>query len=641
MFTPEFLLDYPIMLSALAVFLVSYFTKWRGGLVLSLALAAISYFTWRFNNTLLPMSFDNWDSIWMGIVYWVEISAFAAGFLYIFAQLKKSDRIAEADAYEKALHESGVYPSVDVFIPTYNEPENVVKKTIANAMTMDYPNFTVYVLDDGKREWLKNFCSIKGVNYVTREDNSHAKAGNMNNALKQATGDLVAIFDADFCAFPEFLSRTVGFFKDEKIGILQTPHHFYNNDPLEYNSGMLSDVGDEQRLWFDDILPARDNFNVATSCGSSSVVRRSALDEIGGFPVDTITEDYDTSIRFLEKGLITRYLNERLSVGLAAENLEGFFSQRRRWARGNIQVWKLHFKRGNFFNPLTYLMLFDWYYVVQIPARLFNASIPLFFLYFGMVPLVVGNLSELALMHWAFLALFFVVLNTFSTNKYIPFVTNAIGFVCAFKIFWTVVKSYIKPFGEPFQVTPKGVNVTKASTESKLLEWTLTISSILLVGGSVYAIMNFDDPTQQTAVSVAVYWAIITAISLWMGRKLVREQQRYRKEERFFYEYDVELFNTETGLYKPYKTKNISLGGFRIDGGAGIYYNKIKFPSGIVLPIVKIKHGDPTDFSSYTFDQLTDAEEHALTSLIINKQVVPVRSSSLRALKVALRRLFV
>jgi cellulose synthase (UDP-forming) len=129
------------------------------------------------------------------------------------------------------------WPAVDGFIPTYNEPLDVLERTIVGALALDYPRdkLKVYVLDDKRRDWLRAFCEEKGAIHVTRPDNLHAKAGNMNNGLKVSSGDFIAVFDADFVPYRAFLRRTVPFFQDPSIGIVQTPQHFFNKDPVQSN----------------------------------------------------------------------------------------------------------------------------------------------------------------------------------------------------------------------------------------------------------------------------------------------------------------------------------------------------------------------------------------------------------------------
>ena len=191
------------------------------------------------------------------------------------------------------------------------------------------------MLDDGRRAWLKSYCDEKGVGYLTRPNNSHAKAGNINHAVPLTDGDYIAIFDADFIPQRQFLMRTMGFFEDSKIGIVQVPHAFYNNDPLQTNLALQKSLPDDQRFFFEAIMPSRDAWDAAFCCGSNAVIRRKALNEVGAaLPTGSITEDMLLTLAMLRKGYITRYLCESLAYGLAPESLSAFFVQRQRWARG-------------------------------------------------------------------------------------------------------------------------------------------------------------------------------------------------------------------------------------------------------------------------------------------------------------------
>ncbi len=150
----------------------------------------------------------------------------------------------------------------------------MLEKTIVGALCLDYPNFKVWVLDDGRREWLRKYCDGKGVGYLTRPDNAHAKAGNINHAVPLTNGEYIAIFDADFIPQRQFLMRTLGFFQDSKIGTVQIPHSFYNSDPLQTNLALQKSLPDDQRFFFEAIMPSRDAWDAAFCCGSNSVTRR-------------------------------------------------------------------------------------------------------------------------------------------------------------------------------------------------------------------------------------------------------------------------------------------------------------------------------------------------------------------------------
>ena len=589
------------------------------------------YFSWRFLETI--------ENFWHLIILIIELLSYFFSFLYIYLaqNFKQINRSKEADIYEKELLLKKTFPLVDVYIPTYNEPENIVKKTIIGALNIDYPNHQVYVLDDGKRDWLKKLSADLGANYIRRENNENAKAGNMNHALTLTKGEYVAIFDADFIPFSNFLKRTIGFFKDKKIAMVQTPQFFYNHDPIEFNSQIFQDLGDEQRLWFDDIIVARDFYNVATSCGSCSVVRRKSLDSIGGFPEETITEDYDTSIQFLEKGLITRYLNERLSVGLAAEDFNGFFGQRKRWAIGNISVWRNHFKRGVLLPFWNYIVLFDWYYFIQIPAKIFLAFIPLLFLYFGIPPFYIENIDQLIIHHWAFLFANFLVINHLATNAFVPFLSNAISYICSLNIFPAVLRSFSANFTPKFEVTPKGITEEKPDIYAKNFRAAIIFFNWILFVGIVALILNLSKD-QLGSVVVASIWTVSTIISFYIGQKLLIPGIRHRKEERF----DIAtIFYGYKNLHeeKPEKIQiiNISLGGILVKGNglSELKFVRIKESSKpIAVQFIESFREDNVDYARFSFIDLNEESYKDLFKLIYNKSYIPIRRTRFSALKV-------
>ncbi len=288
---------------------------------------AARYLWWRLTETVLPYPDDGANFYWVWFLFVIELLAFCEVVMFLILMSRYVNRSAEVDALAPAYFAKDPQdlPAVDVFIPTYNEPLDVLERTIVGALALDYPKekLKVYVLDDKRRDWLKAYCEQKGAIHVTRPDNSHAKAGNMNNGLKVSSGDFIAIFDADFVPYRHFLRRTLPLFTDPVIGIVQTPQHFFNVDPVQSNLGLENIWPDEQRLFFDEMAPSRDAWDVSFCCGSCSIARREALDEIGGFPTESITEDLLTTLSMLNRGYKTRYLNERLSMGLAAENSDG------------------------------------------------------------------------------------------------------------------------------------------------------------------------------------------------------------------------------------------------------------------------------------------------------------------------------
>jgi len=205
------------------------------------------YLHWRLFTTVMPAE-GPWEEVaWVWFCFAVEVFALCDALILYLTFLRAADRRAEADRHETRLRNlpPDLAPSVDVYIPTYNEPAEVLEKTITGALSLDYPNFDVWVLDDGRRPWLKELCEVKGAGYLTRPDNTNAKAGNINHALTKTNADFVAVFDADFVAQRNFLMRTMGFFDDPTIGIVQTPHAFYNHDPMQANLALRKTQPDD------------------------------------------------------------------------------------------------------------------------------------------------------------------------------------------------------------------------------------------------------------------------------------------------------------------------------------------------------------------------------------------------------------
>ncbi|HET6213934.1 MAG TPA: glycosyltransferase [Micromonosporaceae bacterium] len=226
---------------------------------------------------------------------------------------------------------------VAALIPTYNEPREVLLPTIAAAVAMRLPHET-WVLDDGRRPWVAELAASLGARYTTREGNEHAKAGNINALLPRLTADLIAVFDADHVAEADFLVRTLGYFDDPRIALVQTPQDFYNLDSFEHIERPGSPRYGEQELFYRGLAAGRNRWDSAFWCGTNAVVRLSALREVGGVATQSVTEDIHTTIRLHRRGWKTAYHNEVLARGLAAGDAEQYLTQRLRWGTGAMQV---------------------------------------------------------------------------------------------------------------------------------------------------------------------------------------------------------------------------------------------------------------------------------------------------------------
>ncbi|MGE5335825.1 MAG: glycosyltransferase [Nitrososphaerota archaeon] len=225
---------------------------------------------------------------------------------------------------------------IDVYVCTYDEPVEVVMATLAGCRALTYPH-TTYLLDDGRRPEMREIAALAGAEYLTRPDNSHAKAGNLNAALPRTEGELVLVLDADHVPMPDALDALVGYFDDERMAIVQTPHDFFNHDSVQHYV-----VGrHEQSLFYRVVCPGKDRHGAAYWCGSAALINREALLAVGGVATETIAEDFHTTIRLLRHGWRSRYHDEVLVQGLAPHDLDGYLLQRDRWARGNLAVFTL------------------------------------------------------------------------------------------------------------------------------------------------------------------------------------------------------------------------------------------------------------------------------------------------------------
>ena len=302
-------------------------------IVLSIS-ASSRYMYWRVTDTV---GFTNWVDACFGFgLLLAELYAFLVlliGYFQTAWPLQRRPVPMPQDV--------DTWPSVDVFIPTYNEPLEVVKQTVFSAMQMDWPEdrLHVYVLDDGRREEFRDFCEELGVGYLTRDNNAHAKAGNINAALAVTGSDYVAIFDCDHIPTRSFLQICMGWFiRDPKLAMLQTPHHFFSPDPFEKNLDTFHAMPNEGELFYGIVQDGNDLWNAAFFCGSCAVIKRAPLLEVGGVAVETVTEDAHTALKLSRRGYNTAYLELPQAAGLATESLSAHVGQRIRWARGMAQI---------------------------------------------------------------------------------------------------------------------------------------------------------------------------------------------------------------------------------------------------------------------------------------------------------------
>jgi cellulose synthase (UDP-forming) len=429
------------------------------------------------------------------------------------------------------------WPHVDVLIPTYNEPLDVVRYTALGALNLDWPadKLHVYILDDGRRKEFADFAFEAGIGYKIRPDNKHAKAGNINTALKSMTAPYVAIFDCDHVPTRSFLQMTMGWFlRDQKLAMMQTPHHFYSPDPFERNLGQFRVIPNEGELFYGIVQDGNDFWNATFFCGSCAVLRRKALDEIGGIAVETVTEDAHTSLRMQMRGWGTAYINIPQAAGLATERLSAHVGQRIRWARGMIQILRtdnplfatgLKFpQRLCYFNAMMHFMY-------AIP-RLIFLSAPLIYLLLNHtnVPGYWAAILAYALPH---LILSNVTNSRIQGEHRHSFWNEIYETVLSPYILLPTMMALINPKLGKFNVTAKGGVVKRTFFDTRIAQPFL-ILLIFNLAGILIAIPRFFiwDRDRPGTVVMNVIWCVFNVVILGVTTAVAREMKQLRTTVR-------------------------------------------------------------------------------------------------------------
>ena len=429
------------------------------------------------------------------------------------------------------------WPDIDVLIPTYNEPLDVVRYTALGALNMDWPvdKLHVYILDDGRRREFEQFASDAGIGYRTRPDNRYAKAGNINSALQTVSSPLIAIFDSDHVPTRSFLQMTVGWFlRDRKLAVLQTPHHFYSPDPFERNLGQFRIIPNEGELFYGIIQDGNDFWNSSFFCGSCAVLRRTALDAIGGIAMDTVTEDAHTSLRMQMNGWNSAYVNIPQAAGLATERLSAHIGQRIRWARGMVQI--LRTDNPLFASGLTFAQRLCYFnamghFLYAVPRLIFLTA-PLIYLIFGHTNIPGFWLAILAyaLPH---LTLSNVTNSRIQGEHRYSFWNEIYETVLAPYILLPTIMALLNPRLGKFNVTSKGGVVKRTFFDSRIAQPFLVLL-VFNILGLIFAIPRFfwGEPGRQGTVLMNVMWCCFNVVILGVCTAVARELQQRRTTVR-------------------------------------------------------------------------------------------------------------
>lgn len=487
--------------------------------------------------TLNTLNFDGWvNSTFSLLLYAAELYAIGTLILAYFQTLKLKHRTSIS--MDRVPAEQ--WPQVDVYIPTYNEDIEIVRKTALAALVIDYPKGkkNVYVLDDGRkyperREKLRQMCQAVGCELVTRGDNNHAKAGNINSALNRTPGDLVLILDCDHIPTRNILTETVGFFLNPKVSLVQTPHWFYNPDPFERNLLTQGKVPVGNELFYKVLQKGNDFWNASFFCGSAAIVRKKHLLEVGGIAVETVTEDCHTSLRLHSKGYETIYYDKIMVAGLAPETFSSYVGQQVRWARGMAQIlrteWPLFNSNLTIPQRICYTSA-TTHFFFGFP-RLMYAIAPIAFLIFG-INLVRGLGIET--LTYALPSILLALNANYITQKGVRFSfwNEIFEYSMAFQDGIVTFMALVNPKMGSFNVTDKGVQVTKrdfdwASVRLLVIIGLLSLISLFLV--PYWLITELQD---ADAVWINAVWCVVNLLLLSAAILVALEQPQLRQSHR-------------------------------------------------------------------------------------------------------------
>lgn len=468
------------------------------------------------------------------------------------------------------------YPDVDVFIATYNEPTELLYKTINGCVHMDYPDKSkvhIYICDDGRRAEVKQLAEQMHVNYLDREDNKGAKAGNLNHALSVTSSPLIATFDADMIPQHEFLVDTVAYFVDQeiknreleekdriKIGFIQTPQSFYNPDLFQFNLFSESRIPNEQDYFYKDVQVARNKSNCVIYGGSNTVISREALNDVGGFFTKSITEDFATGIKIQQKGYICYAINKVLASGLSPTDLKSLINQRIRWGRGCIQTGRrVHIclsRHLSLAQKANYLASI-WYWYASWKRLIYIMS-PILFATFGVL-VVKCSLIEV-LIFWLPMYI--------SSNISLKMMSRNIRTTKWTNLYETTIFPFmmIPVLLETFGISMKKFKVTqKDAKQNKKKDWVYAIPHTILIILSVIGIANcirWTFTTGRIDYFVILFWLFVNLFNLVMSLFFVMGRNAVRKNERQV----AEIPCTITARYGSYKgvTRDISEGGVAV-----------------------------------------------------------------------------
>ena len=576
------------------------------------------YIYWRTTNTIIFT--DIYDFIPMLLLYFAEIYSYIIFIGGLFVNVLPLDRDKKQIIPRK-------FPSVDVLIPTFNEPLEIVKITAIGAKLINYPRdkINIFLLDDGatdarlnsedyetrikaaqRKKEFKKFCLENGINYLTRRDNKNAKSGNINAALPHCTGDLILILDCDHIPTRDILMKTVGFFeKDEKLFLVQTPHFMINANPVEKNLRLFADAPPEYEMFYGVIQKGLDFWNSSFFCGSAALLSRKYLMEVGGISGQTITEDAETSLELHSRGLRSVYYSVPLTSGLSPETFRDFINQRIRWAQGMMQLILLKnplFKAGlKLYQKICYTnSSIFWMFGI---ARMVFIIAPFLYLFFGL-RIYMASVPQVLAFALPFLISSFYISNYLFGKYRWPLFSELYETAQSIFLLPAILAVLLNPRKPKFKVTPKGQSLTKDFLSP--LGWPFFIiflACILSIPFVYYRWIHY--PLDRDVIIICTSWMIFHIILSIMCLGAVYERHQLRRHPRTWATGKIKVLRKGHNDIVEGEIIDLSLGGI----GA-------KFPKSFKLDknekvIVYLKDNYGNDYSFWAKSiRISEAKNH-------------------------------
>jgi len=445
-------------------------------------------------------------------------------------------------------------PTIDVFIPTYNEDETILAVTVAAARSMDYPEdkLNVWVLDDGgtdqkcndkdpvkaeaarlRRATLQSLCARMGALYLTRARNEHAKAGNLNNGLANSKGEVVAVFDADHAPFRSFLQETASYFlDDDRLFLVQTPHVFLNPDPIEKNLRTFQRMPSENEMFYSLTQRGLDKWDASFFCGSAALLRRAALLEAGGFSGVTITEDCETAFELHSRGWHSVFVDKPLIVGLQPETFESFIGQRIRWCQGMMQIMLLKnplFKKGlKPIQRLGYLSSMT-FWLFPFPRLVFMLA-PLSYIFFN-VKIFVCNVDEFVAYTLTYMTANLMLQNYLYGCVRWPLISELYEYCQGVFLSKALVSVCMNPRKPTFNVTAKGLTLDNDHLSE--LSWPFfAIFGLLALGAAVAGYRYFFEAGVGDLMLIVGIWNAFNLVVAAVALGAVAERKQTDRHPR-------------------------------------------------------------------------------------------------------------